>query len=245
MTILSKKNNFLFIHLHKCGGTSVERAYEDVAHWSDIVIGSTGFAKVIDDYYREKLKLTKHSSAIDVLNAVGADDYHEMLGFALVRSPFSILESFYAWIGRIFAYCERKKNIPLHQLKHIVMAGGEDADQFHFAKWGSSLAYAHTSSFNEFVEFALANRSIPLASMCRRLGVGTELEPEHIFRLDEIEDFWKTLERHLGVPLKRIRANASSSTDAPVAWSAMNAMKVRQLFQEDIERFGFEKTPPV
>jgi len=244
MTILSSKNKFLFIHLHKCGGTSIEQSYEEVAHWSDVIIGSIGLAGAMHDYYREKFSLSKHSSVMEIANVIGTEDYHDMTGFALVRDPYSVFESFYGWTGKIFAYSARINESTIENAKQIVATGGEKADQLHFADWGSSKAYANSTSFNDFVEISLKNQSLPQVSMCKRLGIGTELEPKYIFQLGEIECFWEALENYLGTSLKRTHSNASKTEDG-YRWNKENVAKVGQIFSQDIEKFGFDYKPTV
>ena len=49
--ILGKHKHFIFIHLEKCGGTSVENALAPYLLWDDIIMGSTHFGEQLQAFY--------------------------------------------------------------------------------------------------------------------------------------------------------------------------------------------------
>ena len=100
--IISPQRNFLFIHLYKCGGTSVERAYEKISLWDDLILGSTDFGEYAQGYYKQKFDLHKHSFARNIMRALGKERYLSMESFALVRNPFRVYESLHGWIEGFF-----------------------------------------------------------------------------------------------------------------------------------------------
>src|ERR671918_1169665 len=63
MTIVCRSRKFIFVHLHKCGGTSVEQAFAPHARWNDLVIGSTFWGELLQPLYKRRYGLTKHSRA--------------------------------------------------------------------------------------------------------------------------------------------------------------------------------------
>ena len=44
--IICHSRKYVFIHIHKTGGTSVESALEPTLHWNDLLLGSTPFGEV-------------------------------------------------------------------------------------------------------------------------------------------------------------------------------------------------------
>ena len=90
--IISPYKEFIFIHLEKCGGTSVETALEPYLAWHDMIIGSTNFGESIQSLYFnrfgvDKVKsemLWKHSSAQEIYQFVGPDNWNDFKKFSIV-----------------------------------------------------------------------------------------------------------------------------------------------------------------
>ena len=78
--------------------------------------------------------------------------------------------------------------------------------------------------------------------MCKRLGFGTEFEPEYVFQLEDIDSFWQALESYLGTNLRRTHSNVSKAKER-YKWSTRNVEQVSQHFSKDIEKFGFDYVP--
>jgi len=102
--IVSHSKKFIFIHLEKCGGTSVESALEPYLAWDDLIIGSTDFGEGIQSlYYKrygiEKVKkdmLWKHSTAKQISEYLG-ESYSDYKKIVVVRNPVHIVKSLYTF----------------------------------------------------------------------------------------------------------------------------------------------------
>lgn len=102
--IISKSKNFVYIHLDKCGGTSIETALEPFLSWSDIVIGSSPFGEKMYLAYQEKNNsLRKHSNSLEIKNFIG-EDWNSMYKFATVRDPEKIMISLYFYVKDMVDY---------------------------------------------------------------------------------------------------------------------------------------------
>lgn len=94
----------MYIHLDKCGGTSIETALEPFLSWSDIVIGSSPFGEKMYLAYQEKNNsLRKHSTSEDIKNFIGKD-WDSMYKFATVRDPEKIMISLYFYVKNMIDY---------------------------------------------------------------------------------------------------------------------------------------------
>ena len=101
MTIICRSKKFIFVHLVKCGGTSVERTFAPHARWNDLIVGSTTWGERLQPLHQRLFGLTKHSPAKKIVGAVGRDVWSDFWTVALVRHPLRIYESLYSWIGEI------------------------------------------------------------------------------------------------------------------------------------------------
>lgn len=110
--IISNSKNFIFIHLEKCGGTSVESALQPHLHWQDIILGSTEFGESIQEanfqrHGTEKVKkemLWKHSTAANIQSVVGKEKWFYYKRFSIVRNPVEIIQSLYWFSNTAVTY---------------------------------------------------------------------------------------------------------------------------------------------
>ena len=97
--ILSLSRRFIFIHIHKCAGESIEAACAPTLTRNDILIGagSTPEESWITDMFLERVTgFGKHSSAETVRARMG-DFYDWFIKFAVVRRPDRRIYSLYTY----------------------------------------------------------------------------------------------------------------------------------------------------
>lgn len=100
MLILNSRRA-VFIHLHKCAGSSVEVSLASQLRWNDILLGSTVEGELLQPVYSKLFGLHKHSSAAEVRAVIGAPLWDEFFTFATVRSPYERIASLYGWVASI------------------------------------------------------------------------------------------------------------------------------------------------
>lgn len=105
MALASKKHNFIFIHIYKCGGNSIRRA-----------LGAPSISQ--QDYNpSESFEIHGvHANIADVKKHLtenrGADFYRDAFKFSVVRNPYSHIVSLYRYI----------RNSKIHNYHDVVMS---------------------------------------------------------------------------------------------------------------------------
>ena len=95
--IISHRHKFIFVHLHKCAGTSVTRALIPYLGRNDLVFGCTPKYERISKQSRNSGGPHKHSTAKEIREYVGDERWHEYLKFSFVRNPWDLVLSKYFW----------------------------------------------------------------------------------------------------------------------------------------------------
>lgn len=124
--IISKSKNFVFIHIEKTGGTSIEHALTPHIAWDDIFFGGEGNHHEImllkyKEYGLDFLKkhgLWKHSTAEQVKKYLG-DEWNNMYKFAVVRNPFDRAVSAYNFRYYFNMWDLKEQNI--NNIKYVIL----------------------------------------------------------------------------------------------------------------------------
>jgi hypothetical protein len=101
--ILSYSKDFIFIHLDKCGGTSIENALNPFLDKNDLKYGDLCYDK------HDKINtgvLRKHSNSNEIKDYI-KEKWHTMYKFTTVRNPKNLMISHYFYVKQNF-----KENVP-------------------------------------------------------------------------------------------------------------------------------------
>src|SRR5262245_17708450 len=116
--IISLNKRYVFVHIHKCAGTSIEVALAKSLRHNDIVLGSTKSGEKYQEFFKRTIGLNKHSTAQEARGFLGETMYAKFFKFAIVRHPVERLHSLYSYALKLARDAELSDEERVHQNSH-------------------------------------------------------------------------------------------------------------------------------
>jgi hypothetical protein len=239
--IISHSRRFVFVHIHKAGGTSVERALDPHLAWNDLILGGSEFGERIQAPYQKRFALNKHSTVSEIETVCGSRYLDEYFTFALVRHPVARVCSVYNFVatalGRI---AERHKIALADLLKNCTPQMRKKSPALN---WTSSRIFATTSGFSEFLRHpktATVPGFRPQVSSLVRAGQD-DVAISH-FRLEDYPTWSSQLGGRLGLEFALPHANKSGANlVSPESVSADDRHLIESQYAADMRAFGYSE----
>lgn len=236
--IISKSRNFVYVHLEKCGGTSIEVALEPYLSWDDMILGSTTFGTMIQMAYAQRygwfqykdIALWKHSTAHEIKKHI-PDQWDNMYKFATVRNPKHLIESLYYYSQKtVDTYLKEKQ---IESVKEIVntekMPQNWISDDTFLGDYCQ--AVAEESNINGFIYRVITKERPVVIPQTDRLTEDIEL-----FDLYDMKKSWPIILNKVGIEhnIDLPRLNKSNRPDKNEL--TKNSMKlIKDHFKKDYE----------
>lgn len=230
MTILSTTHKFVFIHLHKCGGSSVEAAYQPHARWCDLVIGSTGEGESLQNIYKALHGLEKHSTAAQ-LKAIAPEAMERFKVITTVRNPYKIYESYYRWYHRIVHNYAEKRQLGVDAVKAQIV---DKSIHMPFARWNVAQPYANSESFADFVLRMVGQKNV--RTLTAALSVDGEIAVDEVYKLEEPDRLWEGL---AGLVPGLEPSHRNKGAEIATEWNDAAREAVWKKHAKDFEMFGY------
>jgi len=231
--IISLNRRFVFVHIHKCAGTSVEMALGKLLRHNDLVIGSTKSGERNQDFFSRTIGLNKHSTAAEARRWMGDDMWGKCFKFAFVRHPVDRLLSLYSYALRL---AEGTPMEPAEQARYAQDGSLPDRPPYRYKAVRAALK---TKNFSEFALHPLtwqdAGSRPQWESVCDADG---HLIVDFIGKVESIEQDWARIVTQLAIEAELEVRNASPGRSTKQLNPAALAM-VRQRFAKDFELFGY------
>ncbi len=237
MTIISNSHRFIFVHLHKCGGSSVEVAYQPHARWNDLVLGSTQEGEKLQMIYQKLYKLHKHNPAADLKDKV-PEVWNDYWKFSLIRHPKSIYESFYKWIHKTISSYSKSQGMPMNEVKRRIASDDITAPFMHYEV---TKPFANAEDFNDYIRRFLKKST--LGTLFERLSQDGNLIVDDVYKLEQIDRMWAALSARMQVNISPAHANKGSALEN-FAWSSESIRLVNDTHAMDYETFHYEPAKP-
>lgn len=239
--IISPQRNFIFIHLHKCGGSSVTEAYQPHMLWNDIVLGTTPIGTAMDSIYRPNFGLHKHVSAANAKAIIGGAFWNTSRRFALIRHPHAIYESLYRWSSQVIKHESNKNPLRVAWWREHVK---RDRYPHPFLKWPPIRFNLLSNNFVEFMQHVVTSdvRGPSFTPIVDRLSEAGNLLVSDVYKLEEVERFWLDLSHYLQVDIQPIHRNRGANV--PIHWRAEHVDYVNTKHAKDFAAFDYQPRRP-
>lgn len=225
--IISPNRRFVFVHVHKCAGTSIETALSTLLGVNDLVIGSTADGERNKAFFSELLSLKKHSTAADAFKLLGEARWKQLFVFAFVREPVNRLRSLYSYARGL---AERN---PLTPEEQQVFESTDTLPQRTPYKFKAVQSAVRSANFDEFVRnprtWQDAGAKAQWHSLCNEEG---EQIVNFLGKVEHMERDWEKVERRLNLKVSVGNENKSPKHEpedlTPAAW-----VLIRKHYQRD------------
>jgi len=236
MTIISHTRRFVFVHLHKCGGTSIERAYARHAKWGDLILGSTTRGEILQRFYSRYNGLYKHSTARSIRDTIGGSRWSAYRTVAVVRHPQMIMESFYKWADLMIKKEMRRKRISFDEVRRRFEQGSGRAS---FYRWGHVTRYLTSADFPEYVEGFL-NDCIRIKTVDDIVDENGDFLVDDILKLESMPEIVELFRELTGAPDFAIGHANKGNDVGPLVWDPDHLERFRKFNEAAYSRFGYD-----
>lgn len=266
--IICHSRKFIFIHIHKTGGTSVEMALEPILTWRDLILGSSALGELIQPEFNRRFSLEKHSSISDVERACGSEILSEYYVFATVRHPLDRICSVYNFIATVIHSWARNNSIKVRTADFLSKRGRRSAARLrqvaialakHHAEvsaraltdearqkapeltWPASIAFFSTDSFSSFIRHSclLEDRSFQTQVSQLCNKDGTSVLTS-AFRIEDQSRWIPIVSERIKSKISLPRLNVSPlKLITAGSVSADDRTYIEKRFHEDYRRFGY------
>lgn len=197
--IISHKHKFIFIHVHRTGGTSIANSLLSFLGESDEVYGYTRQFEKISETNRQKniqensneqgKNLWKHSNPKYIKQKIGAKKWNEYFKFVVVRNPLDIHFSNYHYLRNedLQKSCSEDVLLKVEGAKKLIFSEFMTTDsswQYTLCDFCTSLPYKDSqkspykdgqgiSNFNTDLDFIMKYErlKIDFAYFCGAIGL--------------------------------------------------------------------------
>jgi hypothetical protein len=238
--IISRRHGFVFIHVPKTGGTSVEVALADHLAWDDLILGSTPLGFAMNTAYQARHGLFDHGTLADVAAVCGPEFANSSFVFATVRHPLDRLVSLYNFLHTLVeSHCRHVRIAPEIFRRRIMSR--EVPDDPDFCAWSVTKLYAREPDFSAFLKGVDPTSHVTLRPQISFLTPPPGVKPlDRIIKLEELDETFPQLAGQLGLSAKLGRLNRSTLIRlSPRDVTPVDRRRIEELYYEDMIAFDY------
>lgn len=241
--IISASRSFIFIHLEKCGGTSVESALQPYLHWSDLIIGSTDYGEkyqqnLYERYSIEEVNqsmLWKHSTAKEIEKFILPENWNDFTKISVVRDPVDLIKSLYFFAQTSVKYHIGRINI--HKWKELLRT-----QKFPNA-WPYTEGFIHgyaesvinNSGIDGFVRYIMKDDFDFVKPQVHRLETFSSKDLGIVKDLSRLDDEWQDILDAVGIEHHVTLEHLNSSERDKIELSPKSMRIIKKHFAVDYD----------
>jgi hypothetical protein len=237
--IISNSLKFIYIHIHKAGGTSMEIGLGPHLKWNDLSLGGTVFGEKINEAYRERYRLNKHSSVSEVEIICGSEILDEYYVFSTVRHPVNRIYSLYNFVGGIVLEWASHNKLSKNTIKNDVK---KYISRYGPLGWPASRAFIVTDDFSSFIRHPDLLVESAFDTQVSRLRASDGRIRGDVYKVEAQQNWLPHLREKLGFSFDFPHANESRfklASSKDISHEDLDFIWKR--FEEDFEEFSYVK----
>jgi hypothetical protein len=261
--IISFSRGFVFVHIHKCAGSSIEKQCAPFLQPWDILLGPgrKGVSKIPEFLVKRTTRLRRHSSASEIKGFLGEERYDRMMSFSIVRHPEDRIVSLYKFYFKVAQWTfglPRGKTVvdsvehfwKSHHLSLDTARKLSRQERFWFLKrsatagksyrWAGMDVFMSSGSFEDFVthpSIGLDHAFHSQFSMLTNPGTDSILVKQ-ILRQESLASDWSKLGKSLNIPGSPPVYNSSQDVERPHVTKRARE-EIQKIFIEDFKNFNY------
>jgi hypothetical protein len=238
--IISHSHRFIFVHVSKAGGTSMELALAPHLAWNDLILGTTDIGQAIKRPYEREFGLSEHASVEEIAAVCGSELFRGYFSFALVRHPVARAVSMYNFVFGHLESAHQSTRIEHVELRRRILERDVDG-RMPFMSWPITMAFVKAGSFSDFIRSPVALDDRGFMSQTRQLQSGDgSLMVEMAVKLEDLRHRLPALQERLGLTLDLPHSHktqflALEANDV----SARDRIYIRDIFSDDYVAFEY------
>lgn len=184
--LISKKHNFIFVHIYKNAGTSITHALRpfSLSQWQWMahkILKKTSFPSPFFDPH----PFHDHIMASEIIDSLGRDKFNSFFSFAIVRNPWD-------WQVSLYKYMLKLKT---HHQHELVKALGNFEE---YIKWRceNEVRYQKDFIYSENNELLVnfvgryENLDADFKQICSHIGISASLPKLNISNTKPYQDYY-------------------------------------------------------